>query len=120
MMSAYPLPGSNVFAGFYSIANGIDHAVPKINGLVENDDFRVPIVIVKAGGIGPPMAWAFSPGHNIHHMPAVLIDDLEKFLIEFCVAIKLLGIYRHCEGRLSENALHNVALALTRMRAWLA
>lgn len=43
--------GFKCFAGLYAIANGIDHAVAKIGGLIENDDLRVLIVIVESGGI---------------------------------------------------------------------
>jgi hypothetical protein len=41
-------------------------------------------------------------------MPAVLVDDLEKFLVEFCVAFKLFGVEWHF-GRLPENAFRFAA-----------
>ena len=44
------------FSRLYAISDGIDHAVPKFSWLIENDDFRVFIVIEKPGGIGPRMA----------------------------------------------------------------
>lgn len=36
------------FSGLYSITNDIDHAVVKINTLVEDNDFRMFVVIEKS------------------------------------------------------------------------
>ena len=48
--------GLERFSGFYAISDGIDHAVAKFNVLIEDDDFRVFVVIKKPGGISPRMA----------------------------------------------------------------
>jgi hypothetical protein len=82
-------------SGFYAVANGIDHAVPKVRRLIENDNFRMPIVIKEASGIRPRVAVIVLAGHHIHHEPAVRIDCLEKSLAEFVVAFRLFRIARH-------------------------
>jgi hypothetical protein len=48
--------GFEFFPGFDAIADGIDHAVAKIGGLVENDDFGMFVMVEKSRGIGPRMA----------------------------------------------------------------
>jgi hypothetical protein len=44
------------FPGLYAISDGIDHAETKVSALIENDDFRMFVVMEKASGIGPRMA----------------------------------------------------------------
>jgi hypothetical protein len=39
--------GLEFLSGFYAVSNGIDHAVPKIRWLIENDNFRMLVVIEK-------------------------------------------------------------------------
>jgi hypothetical protein len=91
------------FAGLHAISNGIDHAPTKVSVLIENDNFRMLIVVEKPGGIGPLIACVSSTGYNTHYVPALLVDDLEKLLVEFGVAFTRFGINWHASGRVSEK-----------------
>ena len=55
------LAGLEFLSSFYAISNGIDHAVAKIRELVENDDFRMFVVVEKAGRVGPEITFLVCP-----------------------------------------------------------
>jgi hypothetical protein len=98
--------GLELFSGLYAISDGIDHAVPQAGGLVENDDFGMFVVVEKASGIGPEIAFLVCPRGDIHYVPAVFVDDLEKFLVEFCVAVTRFGIEWHANRSLTEKRIY--------------
>jgi hypothetical protein len=97
--------GLDLFSGLDASSDGIDDALPQVGTLVENDDFRVFVVNEKPCGIGPEIAFLVCARRDIHYVPAVLVNDLEKFLVKLRVAVTLFGIQWHANRSLTEKCI---------------
>ena len=91
------------FSGFHSLADGIDHAMTQISALVENDDLGVLVVVEEPRGIGPRVTFISLKRNNAHHMPAELVNVLEKVLVNRLEAVTLFRIERHTRRMIAER-----------------
>jgi hypothetical protein len=95
--------GLDLFSGLDASSDGIDDALPQVGTLVENDDFRVFVVNEKPRGVRPEIAFLVCPRGDVHYVPAVFVNDFEKFLVKLRVAVTLFWIQWHANRSLTEK-----------------
>jgi hypothetical protein len=75
--------------------NGVDHAMAEFAVLIEDNDFRVLIVVEETGGVRPGIAFVGCPRNDAQDEPAKLIDDAEEFPLKIIAVIEVLRVSGH-------------------------